>query len=552
MAHVYPERLPDFILKEAKRSSEIKFFNALREIPNSWFVFYGVNMIGRPGGTRHYNVDAEADFIIGHPEKGIVVAEVKGGRIHLENGVWYSTDRNGIVHKIKDPIDQAKNNKYILKSKLERSSIWPRSFINFGHCAVLPDVNNPGGALGLHAPDQIIIFREDLENIENKLNSVFDYFSRNGPGKDGIQALRSLVAPSVKLKKTISTDVTEAQKQVIELTEQQYKLLDFIAAQNRVLINGGAGTGKTFIAIEKAVRLAEQGEKVLLTCFSPALASFIRSRAPKIDNLIIQSFHNLCREWAAKANVELPTEEITPREELIVRLPDALLQATEKLEDRFTAIIVDEGQDFQDSWWLVIQFLLAEPETGILYIFFDDNQNTASQNKSLPEGLLAFTLNENLRNARPIHECAKKFFAGKSLRSSGPPNGKVDFFQTNQENLYDALAKYLRQLMDEEGIRPEQIAILTAKKYNESEFMRITDITGLPISHPPDLQPGHLIFDSISRFKGLEAPVVILIEMEEICTPGKISLDKIYVGMTRASSYLTIFGTPMVINFLKR
>ena len=52
--------------------------------------------------------------------------------------------------------------------------------------------------------------------------------------------------------------------------------------------------------------------------------------------------------------------------------------------DRFDAIIVDEGQDFADGWWVTLEELLVNPEDGILFVFYDDNQRIFDQRGSYP------------------------------------------------------------------------------------------------------------------------------------------------------------------------
>jgi superfamily I DNA and RNA helicase len=74
------------------------------------------------------------------------------------------------------------------------------------------------------------------------------------------------------------------------------------------------------------------------------------------------------------------------------------MEACEILSPAYEAIIVDEGQDFQPHWWLSLQCLLADFDQGLLYIFFDDNQNLYHRDTVLPEGIPRFPLTRNCRN----------------------------------------------------------------------------------------------------------------------------------------------------------
>ena len=46
---------------------------------------------------------------------------------------------------------------------------------------------------------------------------------------------------------------------------------------NRVEIRGGAGSGKTWLAVEQARRLSREGKRVALTCYSRGLAAWLRA-----------------------------------------------------------------------------------------------------------------------------------------------------------------------------------------------------------------------------------------------------------------------------------
>ena len=56
-------------------------------------------------------------------------------------------------------------------------------------------------------------------------------------------------------------------------------------------------------------------------------------------------------------------------------------------QDRlFDPIIVDEAQDFEDTWWIPLPDLLKEPDNGVFYVFFDDNQRIYTQISNGPTG----------------------------------------------------------------------------------------------------------------------------------------------------------------------
>ena len=77
MAKIYPERLPVSIHDDPKRNAERRVYAALKSLSSPYLVFYSVHWqtISNYRGME----EGEADFVITHPDKGIVVLEVKGG-----------------------------------------------------------------------------------------------------------------------------------------------------------------------------------------------------------------------------------------------------------------------------------------------------------------------------------------------------------------------------------------------------------------------------------------------------------------------------------------
>jgi len=68
----------------------------------------------------------------------------------------------------------------------------------------------------------------------------------------------------------------------------------------------------------------------------------------------------------------------------ITNPPDMLLEAVIERGGQYDAIIVDEGQDFQEPGGTLFS-LLYDQETGIFYIFFDSNQNIYHRHKALEQ-----------------------------------------------------------------------------------------------------------------------------------------------------------------------
>src|SRR6266487_1247425 len=109
MAIMFPQWLPASVKSPAER----KLFEMLRDhLPNDYIVLWSIDWIvsrsPRVGGGAQ---ESEIDFLVLHPDKGILVLEVKGGGVGYDGvrGEWYTIDRKGTRHTIKDPFKQAQD-----------------------------------------------------------------------------------------------------------------------------------------------------------------------------------------------------------------------------------------------------------------------------------------------------------------------------------------------------------------------------------------------------------------------------------------------------------
>ena len=145
-----------------------------------------------------------------------------------------------------------------------------------------------------------------------------------------------------------------------------------------VAIDGPAGSGKSMIAAEKALRLAREGYRTLLVCYNAPLAAALgrelaeaREVAERVGGgLTIATFHRLAELLAVRAGTieSRPTDGRLP-DGWLEALPGALGGAIERLPDeRFHAVLVDEGQDFDPDWLLLVQSLLRDPDEGVFWV----------------------------------------------------------------------------------------------------------------------------------------------------------------------------------------
>jgi hypothetical protein len=561
MAVCYPDYDKIHQAEIASRA-EIIFYQACKKkLPDTYHIFHSVSWISRSSGKAS---DGEADFLICHPEQGFIVVEVKGGRIRADmaSGTWTSIDHAGETHKISNPFRQASNGKYNILSKIKEHKDWQKlnlKWINAGHAAFFPNVDDARKLQGPDAPAEIIGDRADLDDLRTWVDGVFDYWSgteRSSNGKPlgpaGIQFLRKLFARIVEARPLLSTKLANEEEERLQLTSQQVQILDLLSRQRRVAISGGAGTGKTVLALEKARRLASDGFNTLLTCYNTPLSDYLRQISEDEENLTVIGFHKLCKDLVDKASFEsgrnlldearssYPGKDIWDH-----HYPIALAYALEILELRFDAIVVDEGQDFGDEFWFPIEFLLKDADASPLYIFYDENQNVYTRVSTFPTDTAPITLNINCRNTKQIHNAAYHYYAGAPI--DAPPIDGDDIHiidATSPEKQAKKICELVTKLITTEKIEASSISILIADRIRRKRYQELLDKFTLPSGiywgKVNENSPKSITVETVARFKGLESSVLILWGLDSI-TPDE-KRETLYVGISRAKSILYLCG----------
>lgn len=543
MAKMFPAVIAPDVRSEAEKTLYRSFAS---QLPDDYLVFHSVAWQSR---SEIYGAqDGEADFVIVHPRLGILVLEVKGGAIDYdgENGVWL---QSGYIMR-KDPFEQAKGFKYELLTLLKTDAYWANRHICLSHAVAFPDVVTPNYPLTLQAPRRLILDKRDILVIPEWVADHFAYARGNNPyadlGVHGVRYLQNLLAPVRHLRSLLGVDIQAEEAEFVRLTEQQCRLIDFIASVPRAAIAGCAGSGKTMLAAYKARQLADEGLRVLLTCFNKNLAAFLREDylAERPSTLDVVHFHKLAANLVRQSGQPFgpqPGEELNNY--LSNRLPEQLTTAVDQLGPPYDAIVVDEAQDFLENWWLPLQLLLPDPDTSTLYLFYDDNQNIYGGLQSVKNLVQhQYPLHENCRNTQKINEKVKTFYAGQHpLKALGPAGRNVITltYQTQAE-MHDHLRRALHQLIVEEEVPAEDIVILTPYAESKSYLSQNRRIGRFQLTTNWNISANEIFYTTIHSFKGLESPVIILAELESTLHHAVQGL--LYVACSRARHHLVIIS----------
>ncbi len=455
--------------------AELLLYEAFEKLPKPFTVFHAVKWFARTLGTV-----GEIDFPIAHLDYGVLILEVKGGDIHIANGRWYSTSQSGRTNEIKDPCEQAERNRRALGDWLEND---PRTKgIPF---ALFPAVALPDASVRYDVrpdcPQYIFIDINHLHQLEERLLSIFRYWQSHADarnvtmdGQRAVDALIELLVPTRSLQPRIAELFEKENRKIEELTQQQFKILKILRYQRRAAIIGGAGTGKTLLAIEKAMQLAESGLHVLFVCFNYNLASWIKEKIQH-ELVDVMTFHGLVGHMVNRARIPLPrgSDFYNEAPELLVDAASILHAPDADPDLLYDAIIVDEGQDFEDTWWIGLLDTLKDPDMGIFYVFFDDNQRIFTQISQIPMDGEPLYLDENLRNTRHIHERLRPYIRDSDVMCVGPQGRPVAIISAQSAHEQRrALQSVLHQLVQVEGVAPEDIIILTPASEKRSQWKK--------------------------------------------------------------------------------
>jgi hypothetical protein len=555
MAHMYPDTLEGV---DVQSPAERRLFAAFQqELSDHFTVLHSVAWLGvrAPGAAP---VDGEADFVIIHPQMGILVIEVKGGVVGYDaSSGWHSRRHDGSTIAIKDPFTQARRSKYALLHKVESLPNWPGRTPTIGHAVAFPDGTIDLPDLGPEAPPEIVLLHHNLVDVEAWLRGCLKYWAGESfvaPGQDGATALLRLLRRTWEMREPrIGEQIGPEETSIHRYTIEQFRILDLLSRRPRAAICGCAGSGKTILAIEKARRLAAEGFQTLLTCYNRNLADHLRRSIPSSPRLKVEGFHALCQEFASRSGRDRRPDWDPSRENFYEEvMPDALAEASAMLgeEARFDAIVVDEGQDFDESWWVALQMLQRDPAEGIFYVFYDDNQQVYGRAPNLPVEDLPYTLTVNCRNTRRIHEAFAGFYrSGGAITSAGPEGRPLDLraFNNGDASLRAVLTEVLTQLVYVEDVPPKDIVVLSPGGLEKPPLKGMEPPGAFRLSALASSSSHELWATTIRQFKGLESPVVVLIVPEDIRPRDEL----LYVGLSRARNHAVIVADEAVGNDLR-
>lgn len=553
MATMIPSEPRDF----DPRSNEDIVFKQLAKIPDKDFIIiHSMEIVG--GETESTN--READFVIYHPEKGIMVLEIKktGGLQYKDNRWLYG---NGVEMRHGGPYRQALTASLFLKDKLENNynenlsqianycqftyGVW---FIDIEEIEIQKIVEK--NQLPVDATILRTLTNKELNDVNllhKKINFIFnldDKHVTNLSEQNKDLLFHDFLCPTFIAKQSTKFINDENTFIYNQFTKEQKSVLYLLGQTNTIAINGSAGTGKTVIALEHAHILAKNQEPVLFLCFNTKLYKYLKENN-KNDYITFYTASSFLSEFNDKMDSYIYGEDDFP----------------------FAHIIIDEGQDFgekkdgSESFNSLLQGLsdiieVDETKEKTIAIFYDKFQ-LVNGGIDLPifikNAECKFPLLRNCRNTTSIAQTSLKLL--KAVQNQSIENEKIidkkiqnvigykdgeppQILFINKSKGKDEIIKSIERILKKWEKDPEigkkaKIAILSCMSKNSGNFVEeqkkgFININGRRCD-----------FANCSTYKGLEADGIILIELFESSILKPEYALTCYVGASRAKLRLS-------------
>ena len=555
MSLFYPSDISTSIRKDRKFTAELKLYDQLKINlgKSDAHVYYSCSFVKdnlEPG---------ECDFIIVFPNYGIAFIEVKGGGIKYDdtNDKWYSINRENNEFEIKNPFLQALKAERYFHGAFEKNKTFNDQKISTQYFVCFPDIEEIDFNLSSEVPKQIILTASDFKkNIVNSITSVLEAKKNNIQnllaiiGPPYMKNIHQLLKPSFTINPSFLTTIEEEQNEM-QLSDSQIAILKTLRYQKKVFIEGCAGTGKTLMAVQRAKEFLANDQKVLILTHSRTLPVDIRKKYfnnEKFRELRVESAFQFTSNLARRKNInnKEPFDKYSDQDVYDVGFPELLLNVLDNhcdQNDKYDAVIVDEGQRFNDEWWIAIDNL--KKNNGYLYVFYDPNQTLKNKKTSdflTEEENNVYPLDENFRNTKKIFNFSKNLYQGFEIESKGPEGREPEIILVNSimeqnKEIANKINYYLK-----EGVDQSDIAVINfgpiIEKGGLQRALKNINLNIVLDGLESRLSEKHIKYDSVARFQGLEYPIVILTNFNiDLAENEK---NNLYIALTRSMNELII------------
>ncbi|MBD1852959.1 NERD domain-containing protein [Cyanobacteria bacterium FACHB-502] len=465
------------------------------------------------------------DFIILHPQRGLIVLEVKDWRLDTIRQINPSTvtllTPNGEKEE-RNPLEQARAYAIAIKELLERDKLLIQAegrhkgklAFPYSYGVVLSNITratfeSQPALTAVIEPNLVICKDEMMEKVDpgdfqQQLWNFCSYEFGEPLTPEQIDRVRWHIFPELQIKQLSLLEADEPEiPDLIKIMDLQQEQLARSLGEGHRIIHGVAGSGKTLILVYRCQKLLEEVTKpILILCFNVPLAAKLRQMLhargiggdrfalpPSAGRVIVRHFHRWCADLLETYRIEKPSWNQF-RENYSAELVKRVSRAVEGgliLAGQYGAVLIDEGHDFEPDWLkLVVQ--MVDPQTKSLLLLYDDAQNLYGKKRRRVSfksiGIEAqgrtTVLQINYRNTAEVltvaYEFAKEFLSQDEASDEDAPvlikpqtAGRAGVMpELVRLSSFKAEAHYLveqAQKLQKQGITWNQMAILYRSKF---------------------------------------------------------------------------------------
>jgi len=539
---IYPEYFPE---ERAQEHAERKVFDRLKELSDRYDIFYSKRFV--TDGVEK-KAEFEVDFIVAIPEKALICIEVKGGLIQY-SGATDSWTQNG--RKLtKRPDGQATAAAHGLVKTFQKHI----GQMAVGWALCFPDCQVAGtSGFPPSIQEAQVIDEQSLLYTDQALDALFSFIRQQHAHREGVRrweyaAFKKSLLRDLGFVSLMSTRIKRANQQFVRLEQSQIELFQSVASNQHIVVSGPAGSGKTLLAKTVAQDWLNQGKRVLLMCYNRTLANKLRYEFDRNEDRIeVTTFHSLARKVITAYYPDWWGDQDSSAEGFWeLEVPAKLEECMPYYQERYDALIVDEGQDFKEFWYELIFGLI--PTEGRRLIFLDEMQNIFGHFTELPQAkdFSRFHLQKNCRNSKTIVSFLSELMGVEVQSFDDSPEGSevtVRNFECGREQRAFVLDE-VKHLVEEHKLSPVQILILLNSPKAESCLAGISSIGSFAfegLDRKGRMSDDAIKYTTIGTFKGLEADVVFVVDVQ--LAPLVSNKMNIYTQASRARHKLHILSS---------
>jgi hypothetical protein len=524
MGIVHPDRS---IIKSLK-GGEKSFVQVLADgLSDSWFIFTRQDLWAP---NRPY----EIDVLVMHEKYGFLALEVKDGPVRIQEGEWYRREK----HFDPSPVRQAQNSALALRDYLRKSS-GALSHVQIPHAVVLPDVLSLEGTLPPSCTEEMLFLNPRYENIESVvIDCIYASGKKHPLSIEQIQDFYRIVLPTVEFKWDPEARRRYSNEAMARISDEQIRALRSLDINDRVLVSGVAGSGKTRLALLWAHQSARAGRNTLLSCYNDPLGRYLQSVSSVYPTLTVGPFLRTVSQFPGIPLLEEPSGPEELDHFWNVEMIDHLYEYAEQSEIKFDTIVIDERQDFNDEWMEIVEKLLVDECSKILCVA-DPNQDLYGRGFFMPEGGSYWSLAElriNCRNTREIAKFVSQFGGGVSA-SASPEGDPVEVISVSDEvGLIAAVLDAVGRALIAQGGPASDVVVITGTAAERNLFYEL-DTADFKFGKWEERSEQVIACETVKRAKGIEAGHVVFATLNE-----NLCENELYVGSSRARTNLVIIG----------